>query len=188
MRIESFIQNAFKASLFSLCLVLSSASLSQLEAKSPRASKETTPDKDVFAQLSSFNSQLPGSQGTEVVFENTDGISGLTLQNQKKIVVQKDGLYLITATGQAGSSGIGFRGDVKLWINKNGNAINYSNKVQTVTNVNSIYVVTSHVAIKLEAGDKISIGISAKSVNLGLIALPSAAPSIILSMVKIGEK
>lgn len=167
-------------------------------------SAEIMADNSVYGQFSSSKTQIPGLKNSKkeiseedqltdkpgwtsklVKFENIDSKSGLKIENNKKIIVQHDGVYYISITGQVGAKGLSLFGDVRLGIIHNGKKLKNSLATQTVAQIPSVYSLTTHYTLFLHEGDTLSVGLLTETSTLGLIATPDGSPSIIVSIFKI---
>lgn len=197
MRIKNSLKSFIKLTFFSLALVSATAFADQ-------TTSETS--MPVYAQLSSFKTQMPAAseesnelslednspsvpgpsiQSAIATFEKKDGLSGLGFVDNKKIVIQEAGVYFISATGSVGTKTAAIRGNVYLSIAKNGKKLTYSNVGGTVINNLSSYALTSQVSVALNEGDIISIVIGSNSPLLGVIGDLSSSPSIKLTVFKL---
>ena len=145
-------------------------------------------EKIVYAQLSSYTTQIPNKELLLVHFENVEGISGIKLNAHNELLVQTPGTYVITFSGQAGSIGTGCWGKVNMWININQDKITCSYISETISKNSDTHGVSSHIILPLKAGDRIGVGVSSNRPNLGLVTLPlmnTFIPSSTLSVFKL---
>lgn len=170
MKLGNHLTALFRTIFFSLCLTISSASAFA---------------DQIYAQLSSFTTQIPTNNSDLVIFENSEIISGLRVDGHKKITIREEGLYIITLTGQAGAQGLAARGNVNLWVNRNGRAIAYTKVGQTIENRSATHSMTSQSAIFLKKGDTITIGISSDFPSIGIIGEAGDSPSAMLTIFKL---
>lgn len=148
-----------------------------------------------FAQLSSLQTQIPGT-GTQVVaMRNVDSLNNIERDSDNKVIIKEAGTYVIIAAGQVGQVGsdknVPFTGGyVDLWLKKNDKAIPNTNTRQSVDGIQTTGVLVSQAILSLNPRDVISVGYSANKPTLGLIAIPAtvdepAIPSIIFSIYKL---
>lgn len=182
MKIANYIQTLFKDCVFILCLLVSSSGLFASE-------KEIFSKKEAFAHLSSFTSQVATPDNNKIVtMESIDELSGLKVEENKKVIVKESGLYFVIVSGRVGTEGISLVGNIDLFLMKNGQPIPHSyTNYQSLSRITTSNLV-SHVVLPLKKGDYISVGISSDSTNLGLIAFSTPhkkIPSLIFSMYQI---
>lgn len=149
------------------------------------------PKGTVYAQLSSAKTQFPNGQECKVVLEKTDAAQGVTI-GDSEVTVKEKGVYFISAKAHAGAQKLGLPGEVNLWICKNGKMVSYTMSSQSIDSVNSMNTILAQGAISLKNGDTISIGLSAATSSLGLIAQKGkgsqpSVPSIEFTMFKIED-
>lgn len=180
-----------RASLNSLILTIAAcASAVNLQAHETSSSNKLelkNSDKPIHAQLSSSLVQIPDNTHTLVTLENIDELSGLKLVNNQKVIVKEPGTYFIMATGNIGTLIFSPPGYVDLWLNHNDQKISNSGMSKYVDQRFEKAPITTHTILTLKKGAQISVGFSATSPNLGLVASPSsdkepAIPSISFSM------
>lgn len=184
MKMANFACNILKASLFSLCLVATS----HVYASEKEVFGQ---DKSVYAQLSSYTTQIPGTNPTLVVMEHVDGVAGLKIKNHEKIVVKQSGVYFILVNGQIGTSGVSVPGSVFLHLLKNNESVTSSCASYPVQVKNAINNIALHAVIALKEGDDISLKVFSSLPLIGLAAFENKGillPSITFSMFQIGSK
>ena len=143
-----------------------------------------------YIQLSSSMNQ-PAVQETNVAaFDRVNGQSNLTSAHHK-IIVKVDGVYFLMVAAQVGNvkKDATGKGELDLWLIKNGQPIENSNSRRTI-NQGDTSVLVSQTLLSLKAGDSVSIGYSATNPDIGIIAIPApnkepSISSITLSMNKI---
>lgn len=153
------------------------------------ADSKTDKNDTAFAQLSSFQTQIPGISSQTVVLENTDQLVGLKVAaSHKKIVVTEPGVYFISANGRLGTQSVNLLGSVQLFIIKNGTPLANTYSSYSPQSKQAAISAVSQTVEVLDVGDSISVGISSTSPNLGLISssvVPSTdIPSITFTMYK----
>jgi hypothetical protein len=173
---KEYITVFLKRSIFFFCLISSTT----LFANS---------SSGTYAQLSSSKTQLPGASSKVLNIEIIDGISGLTVASNNKVIIEEEGNYFISVSAQVGNQGLGLLGWVDLYLMKNGKAIQHTN-VRQVVDSNVPESLGTQCVLHLKVGDYISAGIDANAPNLGVIASKKnsgqgSAQSVIFSIFKI---
>jgi hypothetical protein len=176
MRIENFKKNLMKICLFFFCSLVS---INQAYAANSD-----------HAQLSSSLDQIPGTEPLLVVMENTESISGLTVNSSERVIVHDSGIYSITATARMGAKNSSMFGNGNLYIYRNNNIINFSSVSISPENLSSTSL-TVHSVLRLNHGDSISLRITSDKSNIGLITssqfMDPPVPSIHFSMFKVAN-
>lgn len=152
-------------------------------------------ERGTFAQLSSLQTQLPGTGPQVIAMRSVDALSNIDRDSDNKLIIKEGGAYMIIAAGQVGqansdknASSTG--GYVDLWLRKNDQPIPNTNTRQSVDMLQSTAVLVSQAIVNLSPRDIISVGYAASKPSLGLIATQGttdepAIPSIIFSIYKL---
>lgn len=151
--------------------------------------ENTGRNEAVFAQLSSFQTQIPGISTQVVALENIDQLAGLRVaSSNKKIIVTEPGVYFISTNGRLGAQSVNILGTVQLYLRKNGTAIPNTYASFSPQSKQEAINATSQTVLALETGDSISVGISSTAPNLGLLSATvvpdTVIPSITFTMYK----
>lgn len=139
------------------------------------AHKKTVP----YAQLSSSKSQWGCSTPKNVDLENNDGSEGI-IRKDSFIEFRESGTYFIIAAAQVGSLDEQGIGDVHLWMRLNGEDMENSNTMQSITNSDTT-VLISQTVVRLRSSDKLQVMFSTDTTTgkLGLVAFtPTNEPTI----------
>ena len=150
------------------------------------------------AQLSHTKSIQPNVTKPAYVQMNSNdyingGITHSTSRNAADVVVNKDGSYLIVASGQVGKTSGNTTCNVDLWLKQNGQDVANSNTRYSVGSRNDTVVLVSQAIMPLKANDTIDtvMSVSATGQGCGLINTAPPAepdiPAIIFSIVRIGN-
>jgi len=121
------------------------------------------------------------------------GISHSTSRNAADVVVNKDGSYLIVASGQVGKTSGTTNCNVDLWLKQNNEDVANSNTRYSVNTRNNTVVLVSQAIMPLKVNDTVDtmMSVSATGQGCGLINTAPAAepdiPAIIFSIVRIGN-
>jgi hypothetical protein len=150
------------------------------------------------AQLSHTKSIQPNATKPVYVIMNSNdyingGISHSTSRNAADVVVNKDGSYLIVASGQVGKTSGTTNCNVDLWLKQNNEDVANSNTRYSVNTRNNTVVLVSQAIMPLKVNDTVDtmMSVSATGQGCGLINTAPPAepdiPAIIFSIVRIGN-
>jgi hypothetical protein len=150
------------------------------------------------AQLShTLNIQPKVTKPVYIIMNSNDyingGITHSTSRNAADVIVNKDGSYLIVASGQVGKTSGNTTCNVNLWLKQNGQDVANSNTRYAVNTKNDTVVLVSQAIMPLKMNDTISpmMSVSQADQGCGLInTLPTGEPdipAIIFSIVRIGN-
>ena len=150
------------------------------------------------AQLShTLNIQPKVTKPVYVVMNSNDyingGITHSTSRNAADVIINKDGSYLIVASGQVGKTSGNTTCNVNLWLKQNGQDVANSNTRYAVSTANDTVVLVSQAIMPLKMNDTISPMMSVSQTNQGcglINTQPSGEPdipAIIFSIVRIGS-
>ena len=150
------------------------------------------------AQLSHTKSIQPSvTKPVYVIMNSNDyingGITHSTSRNAADVIVNKEGSYLIVASGQVGKTSGNTTCNVNLWLKQNGQDVANSNTRYAVNTKNDTVVLVSQAIMPLKMNDTISpiMSVSQTNQGCGLInTLPPGEPdipAIIFSIVRIGS-
>ena len=128
-----------------------------------------------YAQLSSFATQMPEPGGFSLAkMEAVDLIKEIDVSEKKDaIVIRKNGLYLLSFSGQLGSMVKGTEGYMDVWFVKNGKPIVNSNNRMYLSRLIPVTLLTTTALSELSPGDTLSIAYSASGPEIGLLYLPA---------------
>ncbi|MGB5090772.1 MAG: hypothetical protein WBN72_07495 [Nitrososphaeraceae archaeon] len=121
------------------------------------------------------------------------GITHSTSRNAADVIVNKEGSYLIVASGQVGKTSGNTTCNVNLWLKQNGQDVGNSNTRFAVNTKNDTVVLVSQAIMPLKANDTINTMMSVSQPNQGcglINTLPTGEPdipAIIFSIVRIGS-
>ena len=150
------------------------------------------------AQLShTLNIQPKVTKPVYIIMNSNDyingGITHSTSRNAADVIVNKDGSYLIVASGQVGKTSGNTTCNVNLWLKQNGQDVANSNTRFAVNTKNDTVVLVSQAIMPLKMNDTISPMMSVSQANQGcglINTLPTGEPdipAIIFSIVRIGS-
>ena len=150
------------------------------------------------AQLShTLNIQPKVTKPVYVIMNSNDyingGITHSTSRNAADVIVNKEGSYLIVASGQVGKTSGNTTCNVNLWLKQNGQDVANSNTRYAVSTANSTVVLVSQAIMPLKMNDTLSPVMSVSQTNQGcglINTQPSGEPdipAIIFSIVRIGN-
>ncbi len=150
------------------------------------------------AQLSHTLSIQPTAIKPVYVIMNSNdyingGITHSTSRNAADVIINKDGSYLIVASGQVGKTSGNTTCHVDLWLKQNNQDVGNSNTRFAVNTKNDTVVLVSQAIMPLKANDTINtmMSVSQSKQGCGLInTLPTGEPdipAIIFSIVRIGS-
>ena len=150
------------------------------------------------AQLShTLNIQPKVTKPVYIIMNSNDyingGITHSTSRNAADVIVNKDGSYLIVASGQVGKTSGNTTCNVNLWLKQNGQDVANSNTRYAVNTKNDTVVLVSQAIMPLKMNDTISPMMSVSQANQGcglINTLPTGEPdipAIIFSIVRIGS-
>jgi hypothetical protein len=150
------------------------------------------------AQLShTLNIQPKVTKPVYIIMNSNDyingGITHSTSRNAADVIVNKDGSYLIVASGQVGKTSGNTTCNVNLWLKQNGQDVANSNTRYAVNTKNDTVVLVSQAIMPLKMNDTISPMMSVSQTNQGcglINTLPTGEPdipAIIFSIVRIGS-
>lgn len=144
-----------------------------------------------YAQVSSIITQMPTSSGGSAVkMDQIDILKNIQLSDTKdKLICQLDGVYLVMALGQVGSTVPGSSGYMDCWFSKNNVSIDNSASRVAFDPAAPTTILSVQFIIKLSKGDTLATIFSASGPSIGFLYLkPDNEPAISsfeLSMVKI---
>src|SRR5438093_12416535 len=150
------------------------------------------------AQLShTLNIQPKVTKPVYIIMNSNDyingGITHSTSRNAADVIVNKEGSYLIVASGQVGKTSGNTTCNVDLWLKQNNQDVANSNTRFSVNTRNDTVVLVSQAIMPLKANDTIDtvMSVSATGQGCGLInTAPTGEPdipAIIFSIVRIGN-
>ncbi len=150
------------------------------------------------AQLSHTKSIQPSVTKPVFVIMNSNdyingGITHSTSRNAADVIVNKDGSYIIVASGQVGKTSGSTTCNVDLWLKQNGQDVANSNTRYSVNTANDTVVLVSQAIMPLKANDTISTMMSVSNAHQGCGLINTAPtgepdiPAIIFSIVRIGN-
>ena len=114
-------------------------------------------------------------------------------RNAADVIVNKEGSYLIVASGQVGKTSGNITCNVNLWLKQNGQDVGNSNTRFAVNTKNDTVVLVSQAIMPLKMNDTINTMMSVSQPNQGcglINTLPTGEPdipAIIFSIVRIGS-
>jgi len=126
-------------------------------------------------------------------FNTTDVSNGISVVEDTKITVSKDGTYNIQFSAQVVESNASAT-DVYVWFKKNGVNIPYSTTKYTLKGSNEAAVIILNLIVKLNKNDYVQIGWSSNRITSSLLyegpstnPVKPAIPSVILTVWEISS-
>jgi hypothetical protein len=144
-------------------------------------------DSNSFGQLSSSENQAAATSPKVIGLNSTDAAKGLE-NDRGSVSLKNAGVYFVIAAAQAGATGTGGNGSVRLWMRQNGTDIGNSNTEQSIANGSTAVLVCQGIGA-FAAGDKLQLAMAGKGAGTGIVASSpkgeSGIPSMILSAFKV---
>ena len=136
-----------------------------------------------YAQLSSSQNQLGDTAPKVVTLNQNDAVKGVANSNGV-ITFKETGTYFVMAAAQVGSANGKGKGNLRLWLRKNGRDIANTNTEQKIIPGFTAVLVRQGVE-EIKAGDKLELvfSVSAATENLGLIASKPSGEPVVPSMI-----